>query len=232
MTDEPTDSAQPDEAAPATAEEVEAKRRWREKRFEIVATLLLGLTAVATAWSGYQASLWDGIQSSSYTQASAARTDASQLRTTANQFRLADLSIFEGWATAAVEGNAKVESFYEERFRAEFRPAFDAWLALDPFNNDDAPPTPFTMPEYVLSADAKADALEAKAEQVFTKGEDANDYSDVYTLATLLFAVVLFFAAISERFEFPVMRITLLGMAAAGLVLGLIITFSQPITTG
>ena len=44
----------------------------REKRFEVVATVLLAFAALATAWTGYQASLWDGVQSSNYTQASAA----------------------------------------------------------------------------------------------------------------------------------------------------------------
>jgi type VI protein secretion system component VasF len=39
-----------------------------EKRFEILATVMLAVAALATAWSGYQASLWDGIQSSNYTQ--------------------------------------------------------------------------------------------------------------------------------------------------------------------
>jgi hypothetical protein len=38
-----------------------------EKRWEIVIVVVLALTALATAWSGYQASLWDGIQSSNYT---------------------------------------------------------------------------------------------------------------------------------------------------------------------
>jgi hypothetical protein len=231
MTDEPTPAAAA-EPAPPSAEEVEATRRWREKRFEMVATLILGLTALVTAWSGYQASIWDGIQSSNYSQASAARTEAAQLRTEANQYRLADLSIFQGWATAKIDGDEAVRSYYEERFRAEFRPAFDAWMALDPFDNPDAPATPLTMPEYVLRSEAEADALEATAEQLFADGEDANDYSDVYTLATLLFAVVLFFAAISERFEFAPMRITLLSMAGIGLVAGVIIAASQPVTTG
>jgi hypothetical protein len=204
----------------------------QEKHFEVVATLLLALTALATAWSGYQASLWDGIQSSSYTRASAARTQASQLRTEANQYRLADLGVFERYVDATLEGSETIAEFYRQRFRPEFEVAFEAWEALDPLVNPEAPPSPLAMPEYQLEADQQAAELEARAQQLFAEGEDANTNSDVYTLATLLFAAVLFFAAISERFDFTPVRVGLLALAATGLVVGLIVALGEPITSG
>ena len=204
----------------------------REKRFEVVATVLLAFAALATAWTGYQASLWDGVQSSNYTQASAARTQAAQFRTEANQFRLGDLSVFENYIDAAIDGDEELASFYRDRFRPEFVPAFEAWEALDPLNNPNAPPSPFAMPEYQLAADEEAATLEASASALFSEGEDANTYSDVYTMSTLLFAIVLFFAAISERFDYFPMRVLLLSLAAVGLVAGLAVAVGQPITTG
>ena len=203
-----------------------------EKRLEIATVIILGFGALATAWSGYQGSLWDGIQSSNYTQASGARTTSAQQRTAANQFRLADLSVFESYIEATIDGNQEVADFYEQRFRDEFRPAFDAWMALDPLANPDAPATPLTMPEYQLAPDAEADRLEARADELFAAGEDANTVSDIYTLTTLLFAAVLFFAAISERFEYPRAQVVLLVMAGIGLVGGLVVAFGQPITSG
>ena len=204
----------------------------REKRFEIVATLLLSLAALATAWSGYQASVWDGIQSSNYSQAAAARTEASQFRTEANQFRLADLSVFQGFVDATASGDDERAAFYRDRFRPEFEIGFEAWVALDPFNDPSAPASPFMMDEYQLSQEAEATALDARADALFIEGEDANTYSDVYTMATLLFAVVLFFAAISERFDYVRVRIALLSLATVGLLAGIVIAFGQPISTG
>ena len=204
----------------------------REKRFEVVATVLLAFAALATAWTGYQASLWDGVQSSNYTQASAARTQAAQLRTEANQFRLADLSVFENYVDATIDGDEELASFYRNRFRPEFVPTFEAWEALDPFGDPNAPPSPFAMPEYQVAPDEQATEFEARASALFTEGEDANTYSDIYTMSTLLFAVVLFFAAISERFEYVRMRVLLLSLAAAGLVAGLVVAVGEPITTG
>jgi len=204
----------------------------REKRFEVIATFLLAFAALATAWTGYQASLWDGIQSSNYTQASAARTEAAQLRTEANQFRLADLSVFENYVDASVEGNEELATFYLDRFRPEFEVAFDAWIALDPFDDPDAPPSPLAMPEYQLAADAEAATLDAKADTLFREGEEANTDSDIYTMSTLLFAIVLFFAAISERFAYIRVRVFLLSIAAVGLIAGIVVAFGQPVTAG
>jgi hypothetical protein len=225
VTDPPSETAEPEDSEAGGTS-------LRERRFEIVATVLLALTALATAWSGYQASLWDGIQSSNYTQASAARTEASQNHTEANQFRLADLSVFENYIDAYVAGDAELADFYRQRFRDEFEPAYEAWIALDPLSNPDAPPSPLAMPEYQLADDQEAGELTARAEAKFNEGEDANRYSDTYTATTLFFAAALFFAAISERFAFPRARAALLGMAAVGLVGGTILMVTQPVTTG
>jgi hypothetical protein len=225
VTDPPTDTAPP---APAETGDPSP----HERRFEILATVLLALTAVATAWSGYQASLWDGIQSSNYSQASALRTQASQKLTEANQFRLGDLSVFENYIDASVAGDAPLADFYRKRFRDEFEPAYDAWIALDPLSNPDAPPSPLAMPEYQLSDDQEASDLTARAEAKFSEGEDANSYSDAYTATTLFFAAALFFAAISERFSYVRARASLLGFACVGLIVGTAVMLTQPVTTG
>lgn len=219
----------PPEGEPAPAPPAVSRT---ETRFEILATVLLALTALATAWSGYQASLWDGIQSSNYTQASAARTRAAQKHTEANQFRLGDLSVFENYIDAQLDGDAVLADFYRTRFRDELEPAFEAWTALDPLTNPDAPPSPLAMPEYQLSQEREARALTARAEARFAEGEDANSISDTYTASTLLFASALFFTAISERFEYRRARIALLGFAVVGLIGGVALSLTQPTTLG
>jgi hypothetical protein len=228
VTDPPPDNAEPSEPDKTEADDASP----RERRFEIVATVLLALTALATAWSGYQASLWDGVQSSNYTQASAARTEASLSQTEANQVRLADLGVFENYIDATLDGDAELADFYRQRFRDEFEPAFEAWTALNPLTNPDAPASPLQMPEYRLVDDQKAQELTTDAEAKFKEGEDANRYSDAFTATTLFFAAALFFAAISERFTYRRARAALLGMAAVGLVGGTILMVTQPVTTG
>ena len=49
--------------------------------------------------------------------------------TTAGQDRLFDSQVFSQWLNADQTGNAALAALYERRFRPEFRPAFDAWIA-------------------------------------------------------------------------------------------------------
>ena len=220
------------DSTPSPGEDPAKAERREERWFELVTVVILAFSALATAWSGYQASLWDGIQASNYSMAAGARTNGAQQRTEANQFRLGDLSEFENYIDARIDGDDDVAGFYLQRFRDEFKVAYDAWIALDPFNNPEAPATPLAMPEYQLAADAEADRLEAQADELFAEGEAANTVSDVYTLTTLLFAAALFFAAISERFEITSARVVLLSVAVVGLLAGIVIALGQPITSG
>src|SRR3954464_6408625 len=109
-----------------------------ERTLELCAVLLLSLTTLATAWSGYQAARWSGEQSQLYARASATRIKAQQQSTAAGQLRIDDLLYFNGWLDAKESGNAGLATVYEKRFRPAFRPAFDAWIAQHPFTNADA----------------------------------------------------------------------------------------------
>jgi hypothetical protein len=219
-----------DARSPDHRQDAEVSRS--EKGLEIFATALLAVAALATAWSGYQASLWDGIQSSNYSQASAARTSAAQKHTEANQHRLGDLSVFENFIDASLNGDTEVADFYRTRFSPEFEPAYEAWVALDPQTNPDAPASPLAMPEYQPPQEQESAELTAQAEAKFAEGEAANTYSDIYTASTLFFASALFFAAISERFDYRRARIALLAFACVGLITGIAIALTQPITLG
>jgi hypothetical protein len=221
MSNESTDSTEPKRGRPSRD----------ERRLEIAATVLLSIAAVATAWSGYQAALWDGIQSSDYTQASAARK-AAQNHLEANQDRMIDLNLVESYLNAQATSQPQLANHYRSRMRDELRPAFDAWLAMQPLTNPNVPRSPQDLPQYHLAAEAQGQELNALADEKFTTGEEANGTSDTYVATTLFFASVLFFAAISERFDYRPARIVLLSLASGSLVVGLIVAFSQRVTWG
>ena len=99
-----------------------------ERILELVTVGVLAFGALATAWSGYQASLWDGIQSSNYTQASGSRTNAAQQRTEAFQFRLADLGIFQQYMDAVLsEDEVIASSWVVSTLAASDGSASDTW---------------------------------------------------------------------------------------------------------
>ena len=64
--------------------------RW-EPVAEVVATIVLAIATLATAWSGYQAARWGGVQSTSYSQAAALRTES--VRTSNQAGQLAQIDI-------------------------------------------------------------------------------------------------------------------------------------------
>jgi hypothetical protein len=203
-----------------------------EKRFEIISTLILAFAALATAWAGYQASLWDGIQSSDYSKASALRSTSVGKDNEADQYRLADLGVMENYVDARVSGDRELTQFYRQRFRPELEVAYEAWIKLDPWTTTKAPPSPLAMPEYQLEVEQESEDLVKQAEATFAAGEQANSYSDIFTLGTLLFAAALFFAAVSERFVYLPARTSLLGISGLALVSGVLVIATQPVTGG
>ncbi len=194
-----------------------------ERVLEFAAVLLLSLTTLLTAWSGYQAALWSGEQSKLYATASATRIRAQQQSTQAGQLRIDDLLYFNGWLDAKETGNARLATVYRHRFRREFLPAFTAWRAQKVI------PGPLYMPQYKLAADARAKVLDHKADGVFAEGTQAKSNDDRYILSTVFFAAVLFFAGISLRLEWRPLRIVVLGLAAAMLIGGGIFIASLPV---
>ena len=74
------------------------------------------------------------------------------------------MATFTQWVNAYALKQTELADFYFKRFRTEFKPAVDAWIATRPLKNPDAPLTPFAMPQYQLAARAEAERLDAQAE--------------------------------------------------------------------
>jgi hypothetical protein len=182
-----------------------------DQRLEIVATALLALATVATAWSGYQASRWNGEQATAFSRASAMRIESTKADDLANAQTQIDVATFTQWVDAYAQDQTELADFYYRRFRPEFKPAMDAWIATRPLRNPDAPLTPFAMPEYQLEARADADRLEAEAETWSAKARTNVQRATNYVLAVVLFAAVLFFAGMSTRLGSVRLRRVLLG---------------------
>jgi hypothetical protein len=210
-------------AGPSRAELLE---RWTE----ILSALMLGLVAMATAWSGYQSARWGGVQSTKYSEASALRVESTRASTLAGQQMQIDVGLFANWINAFADENEPLESFYRERFREEFMPAFEAWVATDPANNPEAPSSPFVMPGYQLAASQQAQDLEQRAAHTFEEGKEANQQSDDYILNAVILASVLFLAGIAPRFEWLPVRVVIIVIAFVLLGLGVYNIVTYPIS--
>jgi hypothetical protein len=180
------------------------------ERLEIVATVLLALATVATAWSGYQASRWNGEQAKAFSRGNAARIESTRASDLADTQTQIDVATFISWVDAYAQGQAKLAGFYLKRFRPEFKPAVDAWIATRPLRNANAPLTPFAMPQYRLAARKEADELESEAETWAAKARTNVQRATNYVLCVVLFAAALFFAGMSTKLRTRRLQVVLL----------------------
>ena len=67
---------------------------------EIVATVLLSLAAVATAWSGYQATRWNGEQAKAASRTNAIRVEAARAQGLSESQTQVDVATFIQWVDA------------------------------------------------------------------------------------------------------------------------------------
>jgi hypothetical protein len=182
----------------------------RSARLELVATLLLAFATVATAWSAYQSRQWTGEQAKLTSKATATRIEVNRAAAVANRQLQIDVATFIQWVDARAHDDMRLADFYEARFRDEFKPPFQAWLATKPLTNTSAPPTPFAMPQYQLKASRQADALDAAAARISDRSAEANARANNYMLAVVLFASALFFAGAAPRLQSRGLRVALL----------------------
>ena len=186
-----------------------ARRDW----IELAAAVLLALAAVTTAWSSYQASRWNGEQAKTTGAVNKTRLEAARADDLATSQTQVDIATFLQWVDAYAQDQTELADFYRQRFRPEFKPAFEAWVATKPRQTPGAPPTPFAMPEYELAAAAEADRLDAKAEALAADVRQSIQRSTNYVLGVVLCAVALFFAGISTKLVSRELRA---GMVALG----------------
>jgi hypothetical protein len=187
----------------------------RERTLELTVTVLLGLAALVSAWCAYQASRFGSEQSSGVSDATVLRIESARSETRAGQLETVDATAFAQYIGAVAADDEELVAFLRERFRDEFRPVFDEWLAQSPLTNPDAPATPFTMDAYMLASQERADALGLEAELRLVEGERAGAIGDRYVLAVVLLAAALFLLGIQTRIGDFWFRTGLVAVAAA-----------------
>ena len=207
-----------------------ARHGWRENWVDVAATVLLALATVATAWSGYQASRWNGEQAAAAGRSNAARIESTRASSLADAQTQVDVATFTAWVDAYAREEADLAAFYRRRFRPEFAPAVTAWVATQPVKNPDAPLTPFAMPEYRLAARDEAATLEARAEAEAARVRVNIQRSTNYVLAVVLFAATLFFAGMSAKLPSPRLRLALLVMGLVTFTGALVWIATSPVS--
>ncbi len=239
MTDEPK-SATPEASSTASPRLSSLRKRVaavassnRTERMQamvdLVATIVMALATIATAWSGYQSALWGGEDTAHMSQAMKAIIRAGEFNNLAMQRIAIHVTLFGQWTGAVAANNTTQAEFLLARFPEPLKTAVKEWRALDPATNPNAPASPFDMPSYVVRERADADRWELVAGDETDAANRAGDISDQYLVYTIIFASVLFFAGISGKFKTQVLDIVVLAIGIVALSAGTIIMLLQPV---
>lgn len=188
---------------------------------ETWSALLLSVTVILTAWSAFESSKWGGAMSIAFSQASSARIQANRAAGEVAQARQVDLSVYSLWVQMKAAKNESAATYVEQRFTARFRTAFDEWVALGGTSAPaTAPLSPFALASYVPPGTQELAALDARADTKYEEALRNNQRGDNYTILGVLFAVVLFFAAMATRFANPRMQVGMLAFATVSFLVG------------
>jgi hypothetical protein len=198
--------------------------------FELLITVLLIVGAAATSWSSYQATRWNGEQAKAAGATSALRIEASRAASMASAQTQIDVATFIAWIDAGGSGDTELEEFYTERFRPEFKSAFDAWLANDPLVDASAPKTPFAMEEYKVASAEEAARLDAEAERSAATVVTDIQRSSNYVLSVVLYTIVLLFAGMAAKMSSRRLRIGVVVAAYAVLISALAWVATFPVS--
>ncbi len=168
---------------------------------EVAAAIILSLASLITAWSSYQAHEWSRTMALASGGVAAKLLQSTQQVTLGSQDTLVDVVTFTNWLEAVSTDNQPLADFYRSRFREEFRPAFEAWLGLDPVKNPEAPSSPFDMAEYAPARRKAAGDLQVEADGLLQEVRTAADNAAFYVRNTLYLALALFLVGISRMFS-------------------------------
>jgi hypothetical protein len=197
---------------------------------ETWSAVLLSVTVILTAWSAFESSKWGGEMSIAFSQASSARIQANRAAGQVSAAQQVDLSVYSLWLQMKAARNEPAAAYVEERFPDRFRVAFDEWVAQGGISDpENAPTSPFALASYAPPGVQEQLDLDRRADVKFQEALRNNQRGDNYTVLTIGFATVLFFAALSGRMRSPRAQWTLLGIGCLGFVLlsGTLLTFPK-----
>ena len=191
---------------------------------EIVTVVLLAVATVGSAWSAYQVSKWNGVETDEARASAVLRIESSREFGLATQKASYDAATVAQLAAAVASDNEALQDFLRQTLvRPGFVPMLESWEAQ--ISAGQQPTNLLTDEEYLGELFAPSNALDADAAAATARSEEAGSNGDDYIQLTLFFASALFFAGITASFSNRFSKIVLLLgsaviLAAAGVLLG------------
>jgi hypothetical protein len=206
-----------------------APRRHRSQREELAVVIITSIAALATAWCAFQATVWSGVESFRLADTNDLRRRSVEARIEGSQVLALDAQQFIAWIEARARGEAQLTAFFFDRFRPELVRATREWLEADPFESPGALPHPFALDSYRIADFRRAYQLELEARAAHAEARAANHHADMYMLATVLLAAVLFVISSGPKETTHAVHRSFLSAALIGLLAVLAFVMVHPV---
>ena len=97
-----------------------------KRTFEIIALLILATATIYSTWCLYESYAWGNVQQENMGANSLMEQESTRVKDDNNKLRTIDVNMFLSWVQAASENQTGRMLFLKDRFRDEFRTAFNA----------------------------------------------------------------------------------------------------------
>ena len=208
-----------------------------DKVFEIAIAIVLGITAVLTAYASWQSSLYGGNQATKYTKGAAMVGEANSTYNEASQSLAQDMDLYNEINSLRIDLTfAEQKGETDEADRISWKldelmqnnASDELVAAIDWADAQKEYASPFAKEGFVDSYYTEANALYDEGNKMIEEGSTANDLGDKLGLTTVIYAVVLFMLGIVNTFDSKVLRLVVSGVSLAALIYGVVMMLQVP----
>lgn len=224
---------------------MEKQKKSKDELMELVVVIMLGVTALLTAWASWVGALHGGNQATNYTRSNNLASEGNSEYNAGVQSLMQDMMLYDqindmeiDLVFAEEHGNAdeqerldwKLEELMENNMSEEL---FDAYIwAREETAATGENYSPFEQEGFVESYFEAANSLLAQSEAVLVQGQQDNQNGDAFGLVTVIYSVVLFLLGIVGTFKGQKNRLAVTGIACAAFLISTIYMFTLPLPTG
>ena len=177
----------------------DAAHQRRLDRTEIVLAVLLGITAILTAWATFQSSQLSGAVAAQYSMGIRAADAASQDYNDATALETADEAIFLEYTKALHSKQAELADYIHASLMSPELAASVDWWEDQP--HAASTPTPFTAdnPHWSNPQHDAAKKLDAQAEAKFAEADRIDALSTAFDILSIILAIGLFLFGVASK---------------------------------
>jgi len=204
------------------------------RTLDIIATCILGLATILSAWAGYQSSLWSGNSQTHYADGSNKLNEGNARFLLGVQMIMVDsmMSLESETQRALGLGLKQPARFLlaagiEQGMQEDFQKVLAQTRAFT--KKTGKKQNPFEHPAYTKARLGEAKLMRKQSTRLFSKAQAENNSSDAYILVTVFFAIVLFFAGMASVLRNTPQKIVFLTGSLATMLFALFKMLMLPI---